>query len=71
MQQLHNYTYSRNHGLATTHFMTSQSPVHDSSDASESWLMLESLEAVPEGTLTQDRKSQKLDVRTPGDFIRD
>lgn len=62
MQQLHNYSYSMNQGLAATHFMLSQNPVHDDFKASEAWLMLESLEEAHEGTLTQDHKSAKLNV---------
>ena len=69
MQQLHNYAYSRSHGLATTHFILSQNPVHENPKASETWLMLESLEAAPEDTLTQDHKSQRLDVSTTRDCI--
>ena len=63
MQQLHNYAYSRSHGLATTHFILSQNAVHDDFKGSETWLMLESLEAALEDTLTEYHKSPKLDVR--------
>jgi len=62
MQQLHNYSYSVNQGLAATHFMLSRNPIQDESKGSESWLMLESLEQAHEGTLTEDIKSAKLDV---------
>jgi hypothetical protein len=62
MQQLHNFSYSVNQGLAATHFMLSKTPVQDDSRASETWLMLESLEQAHEGTLTEDYKSAKLDV---------
>jgi hypothetical protein len=62
MQQLHNYSYSVNQGLAATHFKLSKNSVQDESKASETWLMLESLEQAHEGTLTEDYKSAKLDV---------
>lgn len=43
--------------------MLSQNPVHDQTKASETWLMLEGLEAAHEETLTEDHKSAKLNVR--------
>ncbi len=62
MQQLHNHAYLTNHGLAATHFMLGQTPVHDDIKNSETWLMLESLEAAHKDTLTRDHTSAKLDV---------
>ena len=62
MQQLNNYAYSMNQGLATTHFMLSKTPLNEDPKAAESWLMLEGLKEADEGTLTQDYESAKLRV---------
>lgn len=62
MQQLQNYAYTRSNGLAATHFSMSQNPLDDNSKASETWLMLESMEAGLQNTLTEDCSSDKLTV---------